>query len=157
VLGENQSIFNNWSLKMNAQQAFAKARALWGREAYVEDNKRDSSPAIRAQGEADEKRLKTLLAERLKANAPTEEIKDLRRQHSRARSASYNRRFTVGTVNNMAGFGMLFVHGRGDSWADAFKEAAEFDERMKRQEEDRKRKKEQRARGDTPAGNLSKA
>lgn len=111
---------------MDAKQALAKTRALLGGKAVVEDGRVESSPQIRLQGGLDRDRLNTLLVEKRKAKVMESELKALVTEKNKAASAARSYRYRLGTVDVMAGLGMFFVTGQGDSWDEALLDAETF-------------------------------
>jgi hypothetical protein len=123
---------------MNRQEALLEARKRWGKEAAVQEDKRESSPALReaAKVEAvktgaakakaaaelaaaskkygtDHPKHKAALAKKIAAS----------KEHDRVQWGTYHYRYDVGTVWNMGGFGAFSVRGQGDTWEEAFAKA----------------------------------
>lgn len=97
---------------MNAKQALAQARRIWGKRAAVEDIKIVTSPEIR-----DKAQQEWLTFKHLK---PSERPKNWQSIDS----ARLRYRFSVGSIDNVAGmFNVFHVRGYGDTWEQAFERA----------------------------------
>lgn len=105
---------------MNAKQALAQARVLWGSKARVQAGRIQTSPQIRDAGVAERARLKDLL----KAQVSEDERRVLNKQLMDASSAACRYQFQVGFIMNVAGmFSAFMVSGQGDTWEEAFAKA----------------------------------
>lgn len=99
---------------MTRNQALQKAVRMYGRKAAVRDDGEkynNSDEGRKAAHDEYENLAATLTPEEKKARS--KELSNLR-----WRRQCY--RYVVGEVENLCGFGMFFVHGQGDTWAQAF-------------------------------------
>ena len=106
---------------MNRTQALKEAARLFGKKAAVEDKGKSmaSTPEQRAAAVAESKRIRSTIPE---GQRPTKEQRD---ELNRLLCESGRYRYSVGTIEGIAGMGLQFfsVQGQGDTWEEAFAKA----------------------------------
>lgn len=125
---------------MTREQAQRKAARLWGKSASLRVYEGMTSPERREAARAEAKRLNDEIAQlgaqiaeieapyMAQMKAATAALRE-RRQQARTRALRLEGlarcyRFTVGEADTFAGMRTLCVRGEGDTWEDAFDNAA---------------------------------